>query len=79
MPAVIGEPDPAIRALLARYAREAGADPVRVVAAEYTITDIVVRGTGREGIPATGGTWFTLETPREHARLHTPLAGVHGP
>jgi dihydrofolate synthase/folylpolyglutamate synthase len=70
-PAVIGEPDPHIRALLAQFARDAGASPVHVVADAYTIGDVIVE-------PA-GGTTFTLApasggTP---ARLHTTLSGAH--
>ena len=80
-PAVIGEPDPAIRGLLARFAREAGADPVRIVADECTITDVEVGGElgGDPGAAsgATWGTWFTLGMTDQRARLHTPLAGTH--
>jgi dihydrofolate synthase/folylpolyglutamate synthase len=76
-PAVIGDPDPAIRALLAKYAGEAGANPVCVVADDYRTTEVEVRGVGPAGDPASGGTWLTLTTPHGRARLHTPLAGVH--
>ena len=43
-PAVIGERDPAIRDLLARFAREAGAAPVHVVTDECTITGVELHG-----------------------------------
>ncbi len=43
-PAVIGEPDPTIRNLLARFAHQAGADPVVVVSDSYPIADVVVGG-----------------------------------
>ncbi len=85
-PAVIGEPDVAIRALLARYARDAGASPIRIVADEYPTTDVVVGGLGQDAGPAfspsvaaasAAGTSFTLATPSGCARLHTPLVGVH--
>ncbi len=80
-PAVIGERDPAIRDLLARFAREAGADPVHVVTDECTISDVELRGElqpAARADPAAGwGTWFTLELAGERARLHTPLAGLH--
>jgi len=76
-PAVIGELEPSIRTLLARYARDAGADPVCVVADDYPTADIDVRGVGPAGDPASGGTWLTLVTPHGRSRLHTPLAGVH--
>lgn len=82
-PAVIGEPDPAIRTLLAKFARDAGADPVRIVADECTIADVEVRGDlsgDLEADAATGatwGTWFTLGMTGQRARLRTPLAGTH--
>ncbi len=80
-PAVIGERDPAIRDLLARFAREAGADPVHVVMDECTITGVELRGDrspdAGAGPGAAWGTWFTVERPGEQARLHTPLAGLH--
>lgn len=71
-PAVIGESDPAIRELLAHHAREAGADPVRVVADELTLGDV--------RLEPEGGTSFTLRTvgkPGRGVRLCTPLSGVH--
>jgi dihydrofolate synthase / folylpolyglutamate synthase len=64
-PAVIGERDPAIRELLARFAREAGASSVHVVADEYALTDVVVE--------PTGGTTFTIDA----VRFHTTLSGAH--
>lgn len=68
LPAVIGEPEPAIRALLATLAREAGAEPVRVLADEWPISDIDV---------SAAGTSFTLHPGRGASarRLHTPLVG----
>ncbi len=68
-PAIIGERDPAIRALLARLAHKAGADPVRLVANEATITDI--------RLEPLDGTAFTLALPSGTAHLRTPLAGAH--
>jgi dihydrofolate synthase/folylpolyglutamate synthase len=78
-PAVIGERDPAIRDLLARFAREAGAAPVHVVTDECTITGVELHGElGPDpAAPWGAGTWFTLELAGERARLHTPLAGLH--
>jgi dihydrofolate synthase/folylpolyglutamate synthase len=88
-PAVIGERDPAIRGLLARFARDAGADPVHVVTDECTISGVELRGELRGALrgelqpdpsaDAAGGwgTWFTLELAGERARMHTPLAGLH--
>lgn len=80
-PAVIGERDPAIRDLLARFAREADASPVHLVTDECTISDIALHGDGQADAgtdpAAASGTWFTLELGGERARLHTPLAGRH--
>lgn len=64
-PAVIGERDPAIRALLAEFAGTAGATPVTVVAEAYAIGDVRVD-------PA-DGTTFTLDG----RPLRTGLAGAH--
>lgn len=74
VPAVIGEPDVAIRNLLATFARDRGASPVRVRADEWLIDEVVV---------APDGTRFTLvETAKTHERrptlgVHTPLVGAH--
>jgi dihydrofolate synthase/folylpolyglutamate synthase len=68
VPAVIGESDPKLRTFLASLAREAGATPVRVVADEWTIDDIIV---------ALDGTRFTLRTEGGTRELRTPLIGRH--
>lgn len=67
-PAVIGEWDPQLRALLAEHARAAGASDVRIVADRVTIDDVVVDG---------AGTSFLLGTDEGTARVRTPLAGIH--
>lgn len=64
-PAIIGEPDGAIRELLARFAGAAGAAPVRVVAEDSPVSEVSVE--------ATGGTAFTFRG----VRLRTGLAGIH--
>jgi dihydrofolate synthase/folylpolyglutamate synthase len=64
-PALIGEPDAEIRELLAHHARTAGAAPIRSVAEDAPVSDIVVE--------PTGGTSFTLRG----SRLHTGLTGAH--
>src|SRR5262249_52265904 len=64
----IGESDPAIRALLARDAREHGAISVRVVIEESRISDVAVDA---------AGTSFTLEALDDTRRLRTPLSGIH--
>jgi dihydrofolate synthase/folylpolyglutamate synthase len=68
VPAVIGERDATVRGWLAEHARAAGAAPVRVVAEESTISDVVV---GEDG------TAFTLTGPGGERRLRMPLVGEH--
>jgi dihydrofolate synthase/folylpolyglutamate synthase len=68
VPAVIGEPDPVIRARLAMRAREAGATPVHVIAEEMTLEAIHV---SREG------TAFTMRHHGVERRLRTPLVGAY--
>jgi dihydrofolate synthase/folylpolyglutamate synthase len=64
VPAVVGDADPEIRALLARYARERGASPIRVVYDDGGPTDISVVASGTSF--SLGGTRYT-----------TPLRGAH--
>ena len=64
VPAVVGEPDPAIRGLLASHARAHGAGPVRVIYDEGGPTDVRVGATGTAF--SLGGRSFT-----------TPLLGAH--
>jgi dihydrofolate synthase / folylpolyglutamate synthase len=68
VPALIGERDPAIRELLAREARAAGAEPVVVAAEAVDVADVAVDAEG---------TSFTLTDGRGRRRLRTPLAGAH--
>ena len=68
IPAVIGERDARIAALLARHARDAGASEVRMVADELPTDAIQV---------ADDGTRFRLRAPDETVEVHTPLTGVH--
>jgi dihydrofolate synthase/folylpolyglutamate synthase len=68
IPAVIGERDSRIRALLAEHARAAGASSVRVVADEVVFHAVRVDD---------GGTVCELEWRGERATLKTPLAGRH--
>jgi dihydrofolate synthase/folylpolyglutamate synthase len=67
-PAVIGEPDAAIRALLAERAAAAGASEVRVVADRAHVSELTVDHAGTE---------FVLSALGDTRRLRTPLAGVH--
>jgi dihydrofolate synthase/folylpolyglutamate synthase len=64
IPAVIGEPAPAIRELLAKCAKEAVATPVVILEDAYAISDVQVSATG---------TSFTLNGQT----MTTPLLGVH--
>jgi dihydrofolate synthase/folylpolyglutamate synthase len=64
-PALIGEPDREIREILAQCASAAGAAPIRSVAEDAPVSDVVVE--------ATGGTSFTMGGQR----FHTGLAGAH--
>jgi dihydrofolate synthase/folylpolyglutamate synthase len=68
VPAVIGDPDPAIRALLARHAREHGAAPVRIVYDEGGPSDVRVHASG---------TSFGLSACGQHVALSVPLLGAH--
>ena len=69
VPAVIGEGDVAIAAVLARHAHAVGATPVRVVHEESTVRDIEVDALG---------TRFTLELAgAAPVSLRTSLAGRH--
>lgn len=67
-PAVVGERDVAVRAVLASDARARGASAVRIVAEECTITDVAIEP---------DGTAFTLHAPFAPGglALRTPLAG----
>ncbi|HKN66030.1 MAG TPA: Mur ligase family protein, partial [Gemmatimonadaceae bacterium] len=67
-PAVVGETDPALRAVLARDARQAGAAPVRIVAEECSIENVSVTA---------AGTGFTLDALGSRRQLTTPLTGRH--
>jgi dihydrofolate synthase/folylpolyglutamate synthase len=67
-PAVIGEPDPAIRARLATLASDAGASPVVVVAEACPPEDVRV---------TEGGTDFALLRGGGRRWLRTPLIGEH--
>jgi dihydrofolate synthase/folylpolyglutamate synthase len=67
-PAIVGEMDPALRAVLAHDARKAGATPVRIIADECVISDVEVSSLG---------TTFTLAALGDRCRLTTPLAGRH--
>ena len=67
-PAVVGETDRALRAVLARDARKAGAAPVRIVAEECSIENVSVTA---------AGTSFTLDALGARRQLTTPLTGRH--
>jgi dihydrofolate synthase/folylpolyglutamate synthase len=68
IPAVIGEPDERIRALLGDHASRAGAASIRIAAEEVRLARIDVDGLG---------TTCEIAWRGEHAVLRTPLAGLH--
>jgi dihydrofolate synthase/folylpolyglutamate synthase len=68
VPAVVGEPLPAIRNLLARLATETGGEPVVVLDNEYAVDDIQV---------SAQGTSFSLRHGDERQHLTTPLIGEY--
>jgi dihydrofolate synthase/folylpolyglutamate synthase len=67
VPAVIGESSPEIRSVLAKYAKNAGADPVVVIDDEYQISDVEVSETG---------TSFALAKKSARQSVITPLIGA---
>lgn len=68
VPAIIGEPDADIRALLVAHARGHGATPIRVVYDEAALSEVTV--TAEE-------TRFVARTARGERTVRTPLAGRH--
>jgi dihydrofolate synthase/folylpolyglutamate synthase len=68
VPAVIGEPDPEVRAWLSRDARAAGASPVRLVVEESEATEFSL---------TSGGTRFRLRALGDERTVETPLIGRH--
>ncbi len=68
VPAVIGEPDPDVRAWLARDARRAGASVVRATADEMEVSDLEV---------SAHGTRFRLAALGDARLVETPLVGRH--
>ena len=68
IPAVIGEPAPAIRELLAARAKEVAAEPVVVLDDDYEISSVEV---------SASGTSFTLTRRKDVQHLTTPLLGEH--
>jgi dihydrofolate synthase/folylpolyglutamate synthase len=82
VPAVIGEPAPAIRELLAKCARETEATPVRVLDDDYAITNVEVSARGTSfTLAARGvsehGTSSALFGGKEGQTITTPLLGEH--
>jgi dihydrofolate synthase/folylpolyglutamate synthase len=67
IPAIVGERDATISALLEQCAKDAGANPVIVLERECSVTDVLVGATG---------TSFTLTDGRSQ-RITTPLIGDH--
>jgi dihydrofolate synthase / folylpolyglutamate synthase len=68
VPAVIGEPDPEVRAWLARDAKAAGATPIRIVVEETEATQFALNALGTE---------FRLRALGDDRIVGTPLVGRH--
>ena len=68
VPAVIGEPDPEVRAWLARDAKAAGAAPIRIVVEETEATQFALNALGTE---------FRLRALGDDRIVGTPLVGRH--
>jgi dihydrofolate synthase/folylpolyglutamate synthase len=68
VPAVVGEPEPLIRTLLASEAERRGAVPIRIVAKEGRAEDVTV---------GPDGTSFRWVRSRDELRVVTGLAGRH--
>jgi dihydrofolate synthase/folylpolyglutamate synthase len=68
IPAVIGEPDPEVRAWLARDAKAAGAAPIRIVVEETEATQFALSALGTE---------FRLRALGDDRVVGTPLVGRH--
>ena len=68
VPAVVGEPDPAIRELLRTCAKEAAAGPVIVLDDDQRISNVEI---------SASGTSFTLARGKEVLQLTTPLLGAY--
>jgi len=82
VPAVIGEPAQAIRDLLSKSAKEAGAKPVIVLEDEYAISNVNVTASGttfalaqREA--SARGAPSTREGAKDSQQITTPLIGEH--
>jgi dihydrofolate synthase/folylpolyglutamate synthase len=68
VPAVVGEPDPEVRAWLARDAKAAGAAPIRIVVEETEATQFALNPLGTE---------FRLRALGDDRIVGTPLVGRH--
>lgn len=68
VPAIIGERDPAIAAVLRKAANDAGAQPVRNANHEFQMSQITV---------SSAGTSFVLDTKMGLRPMHSRLVGAH--
>lgn len=68
VPAIIGEPEPAIRQLLAKLAKARGASTIRDVMTDCAPEDVLV---------TSEGTTFTMTLGGERGTVRTGLAGAH--
>ncbi len=82
IPAVVGEPAPAIRDLLSKSAKEAGAKPVIVLEDEYAISNVNVTASGTtfalaQKEASARGAPSTREGAKDSQQITTPLIGEH--
>ena len=68
VPAIVGEPDAGIRALLVEHARGHGATPIRAVYDEAALSEVTVTA---------DKTRFVARTSRGERAVRTPLVGRH--
>ena len=68
VPAIVGEPDAGIRALLVEHARGHGATPIRAVYDEAALSEVTV---------TVDKTRFVARTSRGERAVRTPLVGRH--
>jgi dihydrofolate synthase/folylpolyglutamate synthase len=68
VPAIVGEPEPGIRALLVQHALGHGATPVRAVFDDTTVEAVEL---------SVDGTRFVARSPAGAREVHTPLVGRH--
>jgi dihydrofolate synthase/folylpolyglutamate synthase len=82
VPAVVGEPAPAIRDLLSKTAKDVGAKPVIVLDDVYAISDVKITATGTSFAlatkdPSAHAKSAIPEVAKDPQQITTPLIGEH--